>query len=97
METGKTILEKEKRVSKSKDLRIIFTTAIPPVPSVLYFKVLDENMQAKYTGKISINGPFDTCSCPSFYFGMKYARPTEQTVIYKKIVLLIKEIEDEKN
>ena len=82
METGKTILEKEKRISKSKELIIkIYTSSRNPS----YFKVYDENGNAKYFGKVTSEGPYDSCSCPSFYFGMKYAKPENQTVPFTSL------------
>lgn len=77
MDTGKQIIEKSKREEKSKEVVVKFYTKN-------HFKVYD-GKQAKYIGHIAEDGIYNSCSCPSFKFGMKYPLPEDQTVPFTSL------------
>lgn len=66
-----TALFLEKRIQKSKDVKIQFTAPND-------FVVLDESGGIKYYGKLSDNKIDDECSCPSWNFGMKFELASEE-------------------
>lgn len=69
MENSKSILSEEKRKSKSKDVMIQFIDE-----TFTKFNVLNEEGNIKYFGLLKSETPHeeDSCSCPSFTFGMQY-------------------------
>lgn len=71
MDTGKTLLENERRVMRSSDVvaQIYFTNGIR-----YYFKTFKED-HPKYCGYINANGDgIDSCSCADFRYNMKYEK-----------------------
>lgn len=61
----------EKRIQKSKDIKIQFTSPDS-------FVVLDESENIKYYGKISDNKVDDECSCPSWVYGMAFEKASAE-------------------
>ena len=69
-ENKDTATQLEKRISKSKEVKIVFVE-----PQV--FNVVDDEGAIKYFGTLSDNKAGDECSCPSHTYGMKYEDVTE--------------------
>lgn len=72
-ENKDTATQLEKRISNSKDVKIIFVD-----PQT--FNVVDEEGAVKYFGTLSENKSEDECSCPSHEYGMKYEKVTEDNL-----------------
>lgn len=70
-ENKDTATQLAKRISKSKDVKIVFVD-----PQT--FNVVDSEGNLKYFGKLTANKEGDECSCPSYEYGMKYESATEE-------------------
>ncbi len=64
-ENKDTATQLAKRISKSKEVNIVFTDSFS-------FDVLDENKNVKYSGKVSDDKTEDECKCPSWKYGMRF-------------------------
>lgn len=89
MDTSKQTLEKDRRVDKSKQVNVKWCITANRIFDGIYswtkyFKVLD-GKKVKYHVKITSDGIYDSCSCPSFKFGMKYPLPEDQTVPFNSL------------
>jgi len=93
MDTGKQITEASKRAAKSKQVNVKWccTTNIMQdgfneglLSWIKYFKIVDGS-KVKYHLKVTSDGIFSACSCPSFKFGMKYPLPEQQTVPFTSL------------
>lgn len=89
MDTSKQIVEKSRRTAKSKQVVLQWTSTNNLIKNGLYswkkyFKILD-GKKVKYRVKITTDGIYDSCSCPSFKFGMKYPLPKDQTVQFTSL------------
>lgn len=63
----------DKRKQKSKDVIVRFDNPTD-------FRVLDENQETKYLGKIDIEKNVDDeCSCDSFCYGMKFEKISDDS------------------
>jgi len=77
MDTGKQTIEASRRADKASQVFLKFYDKT-------HFKVYDGN-KVKYIGHIPDSGIYDSCSCPSFFFGMKYPLPKDQTVPFTSL------------
>lgn len=77
MDTSKQLVEESRRKAKSSEVNLKFYDKT-------HFKVYD-GKKAKYIGHIPDGGIYDSCSCPSFKFGMKYPLPENQTVPFTSL------------
>ena len=75
MENSKQLFEKEKRVQASKEVKIQFQNPND-------FVVLDDKESIKYYGHIGRSDKefLDECSCPSWVFGMRFDKATEEVL-----------------
>lgn len=64
MDTGKQILQEERRKEKSKDVRVRLTST---TTNGFAFQVVDDDDKTKYIGEISKDHVHDQCTCPSFF------------------------------
>ncbi len=69
-----TAIFHERRVEKSKDVKIQFTDPL----TLKSFVVLDDDGNIKYYGKLSDNKEDDECSCPSWMYGMKFELASDE-------------------
>lgn len=89
MDTGKQTIEASRRAAKSKSVSVKWCSTINVIKDSLYswfkyFKILDGN-KVKYRVTITSHGIYDSCSCPSYKFGMKYPLPEDQTVPFTSL------------
>jgi hypothetical protein len=68
-----TPLAMEKRIQKSKEVKITF---IDPE----CFNITDESGNVKYYGKVSEHKTNDEYSCPSWYYGMQFEKASDETL-----------------
>lgn len=64
METGRFVLQEEKRIEKSKDVKIVFVDGL-----FEDFNVIDDEGNLKYCGKVQGKeySSTDYCTCQSYY------------------------------
>lgn len=79
MDTGKQSLEANRRADKAGQVFLKFHGF-----NNNYFKVYD-GKKVKYIGHIDPLGIFHSCSCKSFFFGMKYPHVKDQTVPFTSL------------
>ena len=89
MDTGKQIVEASRRADKASQVFLKWVSTYHVVKNGIYtwksyFKVLD-NKIVKYRVKITSDGIYDSCSCKSFFFGMKYPLVKDQTVPFTSL------------
>jgi hypothetical protein len=70
-ENKDTATQLEKRITKSKEVKIVFVE-----PQV--FNVVDDEGAVKYYGNLSDNKTEDECSCPSWNYGMAFEKVSEE-------------------
>ena len=89
MDTGKQTIEASRRADKASQVFLKWYSTINIVKNFVYswksyFKVLD-GKKVKYHVKITSDGIYDSCSCMSFKFGMKYPLTKDQTVPFTSL------------
>ena len=68
-----TAIFHERRIEKSKDIKIQFTD-----PELKLFVVLGDDGNIKYYGNLSDNKEDDECSCPSWMYGMAFDKASSE-------------------
>jgi len=91
LDTGKQTLEADRRANKASQVFLKWVLTLHTVNYLnggyaykSYFRVLD-GKKVKYRVKITSDGIYDSCSCMSFKFGMKYPLPKDQTVPFTSL------------
>lgn len=79
MDTGKQTIEANRRADKASQVFLKFHGF-----NNNYFKVYD-GKKVKYIGHLDPLEIFHSCSCKSFFFGMKYPLPKDQTVPFSSL------------
>ena len=89
MDTGKQTIEASRRADKASQVSLKWFSTINIIKNSVYswksyFKAYD-GMKVKYHVKITSDGIYDSCSCKSFFFGMKYPLVKDQTVPFTSL------------